>query len=144
MYNIIKYSHLGLMLAVVTLVIISVIISAKKYAIKADKPSDYLGNFYKITKWVVYVQALLGVVLISMSPYINYSSTFMKSETARFFGLEHPLMMLIAIGFIAVGLYKTKKQKLIIQKNISVLIYFSIALLIMLITIPWQVAFSNF
>ena len=144
MYNIIKYSHLGLMFAVVILVIIAVIISAKKYAEKADKPSDYLGGFYKITKWVLYVQALLGAVLISISPYVDYSTGFMKIETARFFGLEHPLLMLIAIGFVAVGLYKTKKQKLTIQKNISILIYFSIALLIMLITIPWEVAFSSF
>ncbi len=144
MYNVLKYSHLGLMFAVVILMIISVIISAKKYAIKGENSTDYYGDFYNITKWTLYVQALLGAVLIWLSPYIDYNTDFLKFDLARFFGLEHPLLMLIAIGFIVVGTYKTKKQNLIIQKNISILIYYSIALLIMLITIPWGVAFSHF
>ena len=62
----------------------------------------------------------------------------MKLDQLRFYSIEHPLIMLIAIGLIAIGLFKSKKKINPIQKNKTIFIFYLIALILIVIMIPWQ------
>ncbi len=59
-------------------------------------------------------------------------SEVMGASAARFFAIEHPVGMLIAIILITVGRGKAKKQSYTAASWIYI-----IALLILLVTIPW-------
>ena len=138
MYNIIQYSHSGIMWLVVAMLAVSVLISMLKFIKKCDKPKDYFAKLFSFTSWAINIQALLGIVLLFTSPLIKYQSGFMKSEELRYYGMEHPLMMLIAVGLIAIGLFKSKKKTSSIQKNKTIFIFYSIALVVIMFMIPWH------
>jgi len=127
---------------VIALLFVSIVASLISLVKKGDTASDYYGILFNITKWFIYLQALLGITLLFISPLVKYESGFMKSSLLRYYGMEHPLMMLIAIGFVAIGLYKSKKKDSIIKKNRTILITYSIALIIMLVMIPWNAVMS--
>ena len=59
----------------------------------------------------MYLQLLIGIVLLFISPMVNYGKGMMKNEALRFYGLEHPLMMLIAVAIVSIGLYRGRKKK---------------------------------
>jgi len=50
--------------------------------------------------------------------------------------------MLIAIGFVAIGLFKSKNKETSIQKNKTIFIFYGIALIVMLAMIPWKTVMS--
>jgi hypothetical protein len=90
----------------------------------------------------MYFQFILGVVLLFISPRNYFGGGTMKSEVLRFYSIEHPLMMLIAIGLVSIGLFQSKKKTNAIQKNKLVFIYYAIALLIVVVMIPWKAVLS--
>ena len=67
----------------------------------------------------------------------NGMSVVMKNSVLRFFAIEHTTGMLIAIIFIHLGYAFGKKAVPDIQKHKRILLYYSLALLIILISIPW-------
>jgi len=142
MYNIIQHSHSGIMWLVIAMLTVSVLISMLKFIKKCDKPKDYFSKLFNFTKWAIYIQALLGIALLFTSPHVHYAAGFMKNEELRFYGMEHPLMMLIAIGLVAIGLFKTKKKESSIKKNKTIFIFYAIALVVMLAMIPWKTVMS--
>ena len=142
MYNIIQHSHSGIMWLVMVMLTLSVIFSLMKLVKKEESPSAYWFKFFSYTKWLMYFQALLGITLMFISPMVNFRSGFMKNEELRFYGMEHPLMMLIAIGFVSMGLFFSKKKDTAVKKNKTVFIYYTIALIVMLLMIPWAAVTS--
>jgi len=142
MYNIIQHSHSGIMWLVIAMLSVSVLVSMLKFIKKCDKPKDFFAKLFNYTKWAIYIQALLGIVLLFTSPHVHYAAGFMKNEELRFYGMEHPLMMLIAIGFVAMGLFKSKKKENSIQKNKTIFIFYAVALIVMLVMVPWESVMS--
>jgi hypothetical protein len=63
--------------------------------------------------------------------------SMMKDKTFRFFWLEHPLMMLIAIALITLGYGMAKKPVPDTVKYQKAFRYFLIALLLILLVTPW-------
>ena len=63
--------------------------------------------------------------------------SFMKEKTYRFFWLEHPLMMIISIILITLGYGMAKKPVSDETKYKKAFLYFLIALIFILIAIPW-------
>lgn len=61
----------------------------------------------------------------------------MKNPVARFFAVEHFAGMLIAIILVHVGFTYTKKNITDTVKHKRVLLYYALALLVILISIPW-------
>lgn len=138
MYKIIQHSHSGLMWLAITMLIISVLFSFIKFVKKDDIVSNSWIKVFNITKWLFYIQVVLGIILLFISQKVAYGEGFMKSNEFRFYGLEHPLMMLIVVGIIAIGLYKSKKKENATQKYKIITIYYFIALLVVLFMIPWE------
>lgn len=142
MYNIIQYSHSGIMYLVVVSLFVSVLMSFLNYIKKEGTDSIFLFKLYLFTKWGLYIQVVLGIVLLFISPKIHFAEGFMKSDVLRFYGLEHPLMMLIAVGLVSIGLFRSKKKTSLKKKNRTVFIYYAIALIIVAVMIPWKAVFS--
>ncbi|QES87642.1 hypothetical protein [Rhizosphaericola mali] len=90
---------------------------------------------------ICHIQLLIGVVLYGISPTIKFlfhnSASAMKIRNIRFFGMEHSVMMIISIVLITIGSINAKKASTD-QKKFKVLsLWYSLALLIILLMIPW-------
>lgn len=98
------------------------------------------------TATIAHTQLVLGITLYSQSPIIKY---FWKNFTEAkesfdliFFGLIHIFLMLFSIILITIGSSISKRKTTDKEKFKTMLIYFSITLLIIFIAIPWP--FSPF
>jgi len=98
------------------------------------------------TATIAHVQLVLGIMLYTQSPVIkffwsNFKDAIHHWETT-FFALLHMLLMLTAIVLITIGSAKAKRVVSDKQKFKTMLLWFSISLIIIFIAIPWP--FSPF
>jgi hypothetical protein len=89
------------------------------------------------------IQLVLGLLLYFMGPWgiKNIQNVgmgeAMKDPVSRFFGVEHMLGMIIAIALVHIG-YSASKKAATDAAKFKKLFWFSlIAILVMVITIPW-------
>ena len=96
------------------------------------------------TATIAHIQLVLGLWLYFISPIIDYFLHHYKDAVhqreIRFFGMEHSIMMIIAIVMITVGSAKAKRKLTDKEKFKTMAIWFTVGLLIILTSIPW--AFS--
>ena len=87
------------------------------------------------------IQLLLGLILYFTGMWFDKVKAdmggVMKDAPERFFAVEHALMMIIAWLLVHVGRSSVKRADTDAQKHKRTLIYFGIALLIILLMIPW-------
>ncbi len=89
------------------------------------------------------IQLLIGLILYFSNPWFEMLKTYphdvMKNTNgmSRFFSMEHALMMIIAWLLVHVGRSMVKRADTDAQKHKRTLIFFGIALLIILAMIPW-------
>jgi hypothetical protein len=129
------------------LVLISIVVSIVRGFIgwKQNKPFTRTDNFIRhTTATVAHIQLLIGLSLYFISPLIKYFlsnfSTAVHERQIRFFGMEHSLMMLVGVTVLTIGSAKAKRRKTDTEKHKTVAIWYTVALLIILSSIPW--AFS--
>ena len=95
-----------------------------------------------ITATIAHVQLILGICLYFISPIVSYFlhnfSTAVHERTIRFFGMEHITMMLIGIIVITMGSVKAKRKETNREKFKTMAIWFTVAMLIILSSIPWS------
>ncbi|PRY10114.1 hypothetical protein CLV24_11531 [Pontibacter ummariensis] len=87
-----------------------------------------------------HLQWVIGVILYFVSPlgFSNFSGTAMGDAVSRLYILEHPLTMIIAVVLITVG-YARAKRQLGEQRGFkSIAIFYTLALILILIRIPWN------
>ena len=86
------------------------------------------------------IQLLLGLVLYFGGEWFNNMKRFgeIKSDAAlRFFSLEHAAMMLLAWVLVHVGRTAVKKAPTDAAKHKRMLLFFGIAFVLILASIPW-------
>lgn len=87
------------------------------------------------------IQLLLGIILYVQNGWLaNLKSgmgTVMKDPVARFFTVEHALMMIIAWILVHIGRSSVKSADTDELKHKRMLIYFGIAMVLILASIPW-------
>ena len=87
------------------------------------------------------IQLLLGLILYFSGMWFDNLKTnagaVMKDGVQRFFSVEHALMMIIAWLLVHIGRSMVKRAGNDAQKHKRSLIFFGIALLIILAMIPW-------
>ena len=92
------------------------------------------------------LQFTLGILLYIVSPVTRYFlSNFSKGvhiRDIRFFGMEHITMMVIAVALITIGGSVSRKKTTDNQKHKAIAVWFTIALVIIFLSIPWP--FSPF
>jgi len=105
----------------------------------------YLKTDNRLRYWtimIVHIQWALGLTLYFISPIVKFFySNFNEAihiRDIRFFGLEHSLMMFIALSIITWGSWKAKRKKRDTEKFKTTAIWFSIGLFIIFFNIPWE------
>lgn len=94
------------------------------------------------TATIAHVQLALGLWLYIVSPIVSYFLSNFKEAVhqreLRFFGMEHSLMMVVAVVLITIGSVKAKRQDADHLKFRTIFIWYGIALLIILANVPWS------
>ncbi|UYQ91137.1 hypothetical protein MKQ68_13645 [Chitinophaga horti] len=94
-----------------------------------------------VTATIAHIQLMLGSVLYFFSPIVKLNSSAITDSTiARdhtFFSLIHAGLMIVAAVVITIGSAMAKRVELDQQKYKTILTWFSIGLLIILVAIPW-------
>lgn len=84
-----------------------------------------------------HIQLLAGLALYFTSEKVQFVEGFMKNPVYRFYGVEHILLMLIAIALITVGYSKAKRAASDAKKFGAVATFYLIGLILILASIPW-------
>jgi hypothetical protein len=80
----------------------------------------------------VHIQAVLGLILYSMSSSVQFHSATMSDSLLRFFTVEHVFGMLVAVILVTLGHRRCKTGA-----SKAMFWFYTIALLIILLSIPW-------
>lgn len=127
------------------LVLLSIIFSILKAFYGFRKRSEYSnfdGVIRKITISIIHIQLILGFIIYFISPFVttffSNVSDGLHLREVRFFAIEHSLMMFVSIVLITIGAVKVKRKSSSLLKNKATIVWFSIALLIILLNIPWE------
>ncbi|MGN6165506.1 MAG: hypothetical protein ACTHOF_13295 [Flavisolibacter sp.] len=140
-YNVLLHIHsVGrwVVLLLLLFAIINSLIAGGRPYIKSD---NRLGLILTITADIM---LLLGIALWYFGPHgykmieaAGGMSSAMKDPTTRFFGIEHLVGMLIAIILIHIGKAQGKKRISDTSKHRRTFIFYFLALLIILASVPW-------
>ncbi|WP_159472629.1 cytochrome B [Dyadobacter sp. 3J3] len=123
-------AHSGLRYVVLGLLIAAVAIAYSNW--QNNKQGD--SKIYLFALIATHTQLLIGLVLYTMSPYVNFGQ--ISDKVIRFYSIEHVFMMVIAIILITVG--RVRSKKLVgAAKHRTVLYFYGMALIIILAAIPW-------
>lgn len=128
--NILVHAHSGLRYVVLALLLAAIFTAYSKWQ-NSDTGDSKVYLFAFIS---THVQLLLGLILLVMSPKVNFS--MISDKLYRFFSIEHGFMMLIAIVLITVGRIRSKKL-VGANKHRTVLFFYTMGLIIILAAIPW-------
>lgn len=95
----------------------------------------------------MHIQLLLGIILFFTKDYFSTISevggmgVVMKNSELRNLIIEHPLTMIIAVVLITMG-YSKHKKKLTSKPKFKILaIFYTLALILVLAKIPWNLWF---
>ena len=88
------------------------------------------------------IQLVLGLLLyLFLSPVVRTAfsniGAAMKASEYRFFVADHPVGMLLAIVLAHVGRVRTKKATPEDAKHRAAAVFYGLALVLILLTIPW-------
>lgn len=145
MYQTLTFLHSTFRWLVLLSLIYSLFIAYKGYFSNKNfsKTDDSVRHW---TATIAHVQLILGITLYSQSPIVKYFwnnfSTAKESFDLLFFGLIHIFLMLFSIVLITIGSALTKRKTTDKEKFKTMLIWYTIALIIIFIAIPWP--FSPF
>lgn len=92
------------------------------------------------TATIAHIQMVIGIVLYFKSPVIKYFWANFPAATNidfTFFGLIHISLMLTAIVLITIGSAMAKRKQTDRDRFKTILVWFSLALVIIFIAIPW-------
>lgn len=108
------------------------------------KSADRLRLFTVIT---AHLQLIFGLILYFVSPlvksFLANPGASMKDANLRFYGMEHLLMMVIAIVLVTIGSAKSKNKPDTARFK-ALAIWFTIALIIVLLAAPSQFSPMNY
>jgi hypothetical protein len=102
--------------------------------------SKFDNSVRKWTSVIVQIQFVIGISLYSISPLVHYFLSHFKKalpqREIRFFGMEHAVMMIIAVAVITTGAAKAGRKTTDKEKYKTMAIWFSVGMLIILSSMP--------
>ena len=142
MYNTVKIIHSYW----AYLVLIVLLIAAINAIIKSVSGKDYVAKDFRISLFTLiisHIQLLIGLLLYFVSDRFELWSELggkvMSNSIARLYLVEHPLVNIIAVTLITIG-YSKHKKKLTSKSKLKIIaIFYTIALVLFLSRIPWDV-----
>jgi hypothetical protein len=134
MYSSLLYMHSTLRYFVLIFLLLVIVKAFMGFSGKKPfgKTDDMLGlTLFSVT----HTQFLLGIILYFISSHVQFSGEAMKDPVARYWTSEHSLIMLIAVILITLARVTTRKQKDDTAKHKRMLVFNSIALLLIIMAI---------
>lgn len=142
MYQILLHLHSIFRWLVLISLVVSIYRAWRGYT--GNKPFTATDN--SIRHWtatIAHIQLMLGFILYFKSPFTGAPmKDTLQSMDLSFFSIIHISLMIIAIVVLTIGSGLSKRKPFSKQKFRTMLILYSIALLIIFIAIPWP--FSPF
>jgi hypothetical protein len=135
MHTALLHTHSGLRWILLISFIISIVVLYK--ASKKSTPSNKIKSYVLFTLIISHIQLIIGLILYFISPKVVFQAASMKNSVLRFYLVEHISLMLIALILVTIGYVKWKKAIEGTTKMKSLFWYYTIALLLILISIPW-------
>lgn len=89
------------------------------------------------TATVLQLQMMIGFVLYFNSPFVTEFWSETGGESGSFFAVIHLSLMLAAVTVVSVGSALAKRKPTDEQKYKTMLAWFCVSLLIILVAIPW-------
>jgi hypothetical protein len=130
--EIINHLHSGLRW--VTLILLIWAIANAFSAINFEKKHKMVNLFAMVT---LHIQLVIGLIQYFTSAKVQFSEGWMKEPLLRFYGMEHLAGMLLAIILITIGYSKAKRKENDADKFKVIRLFYSIGLIIILLSIPW-------
>jgi hypothetical protein len=90
------------------------------------------------------LQMLIGLILyiflspVTQSAFVDMAAA-MRAAPIRFFAVEHPVGVIVAIALAHVGRARVRKAPDSESKHKRALIFFGLSLLVLLLSIPWPI-----
>jgi uncharacterized membrane protein len=132
MLDILKHAHSGLRWVVLILMLLAIVNSliSRNY----EKKHKMINLFAMIS---LHTQLLIGLGLYFYSDKVSFAPSWMKTPMFRFYGMEHLLGMIVAIVLVTIGRKIAEKQTTDIDKHKKIRTFYTIALVIIIASIPW-------
>ena len=128
MMEILKHAHSGL-----RWVALGLLIFALFNALKGKKSGEYIKKDKMINLFTMislHTQLLIGLILYFSSDKVQFIKGWMKNPLLRFYGMEHFLMMIIALVIITIGRKKAEKIEDARSKHATIFNWYLIVLII--------------
>jgi cytochrome b561 len=134
LYSFFKEAHSGFRYIVIVLVLLAIVRAFMGWLGKRPygEGNRKLNLFAMIS---VHTQFLLGIILFFISPMVQFSKETMKNPIARYWTVEHWVIMIIAIALITIGHSKSKKAALPEAKHKAVAVFYLIGLILISVAI---------
>lgn len=118
----------------------SIFIAYKGYSLRLPfTKKDNLVRHWTAT--IAHIQLIFGILIYVQSPVVKYFwanfKVAVQNKDAAFFGILHILFMLTSIVLITIGSALAKRKPTDLDKFKTILIWFSVALFLIFIAIPW-------
>jgi hypothetical protein len=126
-------THSGLRWVVLALMIYAIFNALRKkdFYVKSDR----LLNMFAMVS--LHIQLVIGLILYFTSAKVSFVEGWMKNQLLRFYGMEHILLMIIAIILVTIGHAKAKRASEPAKKHKTILLFYAIGLILILASIPW-------
>jgi uncharacterized membrane protein YadS len=135
MYQILVSSHSGLRWIALFLLVFAIYNAFSSKSKNTYEKKDKMINLFAMV--FLHVQLLLGLILYFTSPKVVFTEGWMKVAQARFYGMEHILLMLIAIIVVTIGRKKAEKSSLAADKHKKIMLWYLVGLILIFVSIPW-------
>jgi hypothetical protein len=125
------------------LVLIFIVLAIVNAIIKRGKNTEYTkGDKMPVLLALIFthVQLLIGLVLYFITQKFSFSEgmgSVMKDSAQRFYAVEHLSMMILAVVLITIGYSRSKRQEIPAKKHSTVLTFYGIAFILIMLSIPW-------
>ena len=138
-FPILRTTHYFLMLVLLIFLLFTIgKFISKKFS---DEPFGAMEDKTTLVVMILaHVQLLLGLTLLftgPMSAHFADMGAAMKDSYIRMMVVEHPMSMILGVVMVTLGRLKWKKKETDDAKFKTVIIFFSIALVLFLARIPW-------
>jgi NADH:ubiquinone oxidoreductase subunit 2 (subunit N) len=126
-------AHSGLRWVVLGLLVYAIFNALRKKDFYAK--SDRLVNMFAMVS--LHIQLVIGLILYFTSAKVSFVEGWMKNQLLRFYGMEHILLMIIAIVLVTIGHAKAKRASEPSKKHKTILLFYAIGLILIIASIPW-------
>ncbi len=115
-------------------ILTGVLAIASAFGVGGDARNNRWALFFTIA---LDLQFLFGLVLLATGVDFGRMGEVMKDSTARFYAVEHPTMMVLAIALAHMGRAFARKALTPASARTKSIIFFGLATVLLLVGTPW-------